>query len=390
MRRLLVLACLVVFMETTFFAVLTPLLPSYRDDLGLSDAAVGLLSGSFAAGALLLALPGGWIAARYGPRRATIIGLIGVGVFSTIFGWADRIEVLDLARFLQGAFGALMWAGAISWVISATPTGSRGRVMGMVIAAAVIGEMLGSPIGALAYEVGTEVVFSAVLPLGLVIALVAMTVPSVSEVEGQEVREAVAAGRRARLPRTALVLAGPSAAFGMLVVVGPLRLDDLGATPWMIAAAFAGGSIVEALIGPVVGRWSDRVGRRTPYLAGLTVMAASILVLGFFDVLPMLLLAVLLVAFGAGLAFTPASALITDRATAAGLNQGYAAGSSNVAWGGGQMVGAVGAGYLAGVAGYALPALVMVALLGLVWFLVRPVVASRPPDTGSLAPAGGK
>lgn len=390
MRRLLVLACAVVFMETTFFAVLTPLLPTYRDDLGLSDAAVGVLSGSFAAGALLLALPAGWFAARHGPRRATIIGVIGVGVFSTIFGWVDRIELLDAARFLQGACGALMWAGAISWVISATPRGRRGQVMGTVIAAAVVGEMLGSPIGALAYEVGTEIVFSAVLVFAGVISLVAMTVPPVSEVEGQEVEEAIAAARRARLARTALVLAGPSAAFGMLVVVGPLRLDDLGATPWMIAAAFAGGSLVEAIVGPFVGRWSDRVGRRLPYLAGLAVMAASILVLGFFDVLPMLLLAVLLVAFGAGLAFTPASALITDRATAAGLNQGYAAGSSNVAWGGGQMVGAVGAGYLAGVAGYVLPAVVMAVLLAAVWFLVRPVVASRPPDSGPLAPAGGK
>ena len=390
MKRLLVLACSVVFMETTFFAVLTPLLPSYRDELGLSDAAVGILSGSFAAGALLLALPGGWIAARFGPRRATIIGLIGVGVFSTVFGWADRIEILDLARFFQGAFGALMWAGAISWVISGTPRTTRGQVMGTVIAAAVVGEMLGSPIGALAYEVGTEVVFSAVLVLAGVISLVAMTVPSVAEAEGQQIRTALAAARRARLARTVLVLGGPSAAFGMIVVVGPLRLDDLGATPWMIAAAFAGGSLVEAIIGPVVGRWSDRVGRKIPYLAGLVVMAGAILVVGLFDVLPMLLLGVLLVAFGAGLAFTPASALITDRATNAGLNQGYAAGSSNVAWAGGQMIGAVGAGVLAGIAGYALPALVMVVLLGVVWILVRPITEPRPPDTGSLAPAGGK
>ena len=390
MKRLLVLACAVVFMETTFFAVLTPLLPSYRDELGLSDAAVGVLSGSFAAGALILALPGGWIAARYGPRRATIIGLFGVGIFSTIFGWVDQIEALTVARFFQGAFGALMWAGAISWVISATPRNTRGQVMGTVIASAVIGEMLGSPIGALAYEVGTEVVFSAVLVLAVVISLVAMTVPSVAEVEGQEVREAVAAARRARLARTALVLGGPSAAFGMVIVVGPLRLDDLGATPWMIAAAFASGSLIEAVVGPFVGRVSDRVGRKIPYLAGLVVMAAAISVVGFFDVLPMLLLGVILVAFGAGLAFTPASALITDRATGAGLNQGYAAGSANVAWGGGQMVGAVGAGYLAGVAGYALPAVVMVVLLGVVWVLVRPVTEPRPPDAGSLAPVGGK
>ena len=390
MRRLLVLACSVVFMETTFFAVLTPLLPSYRDELGLSDAAVGVLSGSFAAGAVVLALPAGWIAARYGPRRATIIGLVGVGLFSTIFGWTDSIALLDGARFLQGAFGALMWAGAISWVISAAPRERRGQVMGTVIAAAVVGEMLGSPIGAVAHEVGTGPVFSAVLVLAVAIALFAMTIPSVAEVEGQEVGDAVKAARRARLTRTVLVLAGPSAAFGMIVVLGPLRLDDLGATPWMIAGAFAGGSLIEAIVGPFVGRFSDRVGRKVPYLAGLVVMSAAIAVVGFFEVLPMLLFGVVLVAFGAGLAFTPASTLITDRATAAGLNQGYAAGSANVAWGGGQMVGAVGAGYLAGVAGYALPAVVMIVLLGVVWVLVRPIADPRPTEAEPLAATGGE
>jgi MFS family permease len=367
-------------METTFFAVLTPLLPSYRDDLGLSDAEVGMLSGSFAAGTLLTALPGGWFAARYGPRRAMIVGVIGVGIFSTAFGFADRIEVLDLTRFLQGAFGALMWAGAISWAIAVAPRARRGQVMGTIIAAAVVGEMLGSPIGALAYAVGTEIVFSSVLILAIGITAVAMTIPPASEVEGQPVDEAVAAARRARLARTALVLAGPSAAFGMVVVVGPLRLDDLGATPWMIAGAFAGGSLVEALIGPWVGKFSDRVGRRLPYVAGLIVMSVAIAVVGMFSILPMLLIGVLLVAFGAGLAFTPASTLITDAATNAGLNQGYAAGAANVAWGGGQMVGAVGAGYLAGVAGYALPTVVMIAVLGVVWLIVRPITAQPLPD----------
>ncbi len=380
MRRLLILCCFVVFMETTFFAVLTPLLPSYRDDLGLSDAEVGMLSGSFAAGTLLTALPGGWFAARYGPRRAMIVGVIGVGIFSTAFGFADRIEVLDLTRFLQGAFGALMWAGAISWAIAVAPRARRGQVMGTIIAAAVVGEMLGSPIGALAYAVGTEIVFSSVLILAIGITAVAMTIPPASEVEGQPVDEAVAAARRARLARTALVLAGPSAAFGMVVVVGPLRLDDLGATPWMIAGAFAGGSLVEALIGPWVGKFSDRVGRRLPYVAGLIVMSVAIAVVGMFSILPMLLIGVLLVAFGAGLAFTPASTLITDAATNAGLNQGYAAGAANVAWGGGQMVGAVGAGYLAGVAGYALPTVVMIAVLGVVWLIVRPITAQPLPD----------
>ena len=49
-RRLLILACAVVFLDVTFFSILTPLLPSYQSDHDLSDGAAGILAGSFAAG----------------------------------------------------------------------------------------------------------------------------------------------------------------------------------------------------------------------------------------------------------------------------------------------------------------------------------------------------
>ena len=99
-----------------------------------------------------------------------------------------------------------------------------------------------------------------------------------------------------------------------------------------------------------------------------------------------MLTSVVVVAFGAGLAFTPATALITDLATNAGLNQGYASGGANVGWAGGQMLGAVGGGFLAGAAGYLLPALLMVLVLGLTALVARRTEEPRP---GSLGEAEG-
>jgi MFS family permease len=383
-RRLLILACAVVFLDVTFFAVLTPLLPSYKSDLSLSEGQVGVLAGAFAAGTLVSALPAGWLAARVGPRQTMIAGLVGIGIFSPIFGLADSIVLLDVSRFFQGASGALMWAGAVSWVVSASPRGRRGEMVGAVIAAAVVGELMGAPIGALAYEIGTEVVFGAVFFAAAILIAVAATIEDVSEVARQPVRDAVAAVRRSNVPRAALVLAGPSLAFGFLVVVAPLRMDELGAGPWLIAGAFAVGSAVEAVAGPLIGRISDRTGRTLPYLIGIVVMSAAITVIGAFNLLPVLAAAVVLCAFGAGLAFTPASTLVTDAATSSGLNQGYASGASNVAWGGGQMVGAVGGGFLAGASGYLLPSLLTVGIILMVAVVARGTVqpmASELPDT---------
>jgi MFS family permease len=377
-RRLLVLACTAVFLEVTFFAVLTPLLPDYRTTHGLSEGAAGVLAGAFAAGALIFALPAGWLAATFGPRRTLIGGLVGIGIFSPTFGWAENIVLLDASRFLQGASGALMWAGAMSWVVSASPKNRRGEMVGMVIAAAVVGELLGAPIGGLAHEIGTGPVFSFVFVAALGLIALALTIPDETDLGAQAVRVAIGIARRSNVPRAVLVLAGPSVAFGFLVVVAPLRMDDLGAGPWAIAGAFAVGSLVEAVLGPVIGRKSDRTGRTGPYLVGLAVIAFAITVIGIFNVLPVLAAAVVLCAFGAGLAFTPASTLVTDAAASSGLNQGYASGAANVAWGGGQMIGAVGGGFLAGASGYLLPSLVTVAIIAIVAAVARRTVESPP------------
>jgi MFS family permease len=379
-RRLLVLACAVVFLDVTFFAVLTPLLPDYKDDFSLSDGEAGVLAGAFAAGTLVSALPAGWLAARVGPRRTVIAGLVGIGTFSPIFGFADNIVLLDVSRFFQGASGALMWAGAVSWVVSASPKSRRGEMVGAVIAAAVIGELLGAPIGALAHEIGTEIVFSTVFVAAAILIAVAATIKDASEVASQPLREAVAAVKRSNVPRMVLVLAGPSLAFGFLVVVAPLRMDELGASPWLIAGAFAIGSAVEAVAGPWIGRVSDRIGRVGPYLIGVAVISVAITAIGIFNLLPALAAAVVLCAFGAGLAFTPASTLVTDAATSSGLNQGYASGAANLAWGGGQMVGAVGGGFLVGATGYLLPSLLTVGIILAVGVVARRTVQPLPSE----------
>lgn len=346
-----------------FFAILTPLLPSYRSEMGVGGGALGVLSASYAAGTFAMALPAGWVAARVGPRHALIAGLIGFGVVSPAFGLVRSIEALDAIRFIQGASGSLMWAGAFSWIVSAAPKAERGRILGTVLSAAVVGELMGAPLGAFAYQVGTIWVFGSVPIVALALGVVSLTIPPATEVANQPIREGISALRASNVMRGLLMLGGPASAFGLLVVVGPLRMSELGASPAVIAAVFVTGSLSEAILGPWIGRHSDRVGRSAPFIIGITVMAVGVLMLGAFDLLPLLALAVVLIAVGAGFAFTPANALITDGATSAGLSQGYATGLTTVARGGGKVVGSVGAGILAGQAGYFLPALIVALIL---------------------------
>jgi predicted MFS family arabinose efflux permease len=65
-RRLLALSCAIVLVDTIFYAALTPLVPLFKEEFGLSKSAVGILSGAYGAGVLVGSVPGGYLASRSG------------------------------------------------------------------------------------------------------------------------------------------------------------------------------------------------------------------------------------------------------------------------------------------------------------------------------------
>jgi MFS family permease len=142
MRRLLPLVCALVAVDTILYAALVPLLPHYAHTYSLSKTGAGLLVAMYAIGALVGGLPGGFAAARFGPRTAVLAGLALMATASLAFGWAGTIEALWLGRFLQGFGSALTWAGSLSWLAAVTPRERRGAAMGTAMGAAVFGALL--------------------------------------------------------------------------------------------------------------------------------------------------------------------------------------------------------------------------------------------------------
>lgn len=364
MRRLLLLASAMIFFDVAFFAAIAPLLPEYVDDLGLSKAQAGVLSASYAAGTLIASLPAGYVASRIGPRRAAIVGLLTLGVSSVVFGFAEDIYLLDASRFVQGVAGALIWSGALTWLITAAPEDRRGSVIGTALGTAVAGALLGPALGAVAGAVGTELVFGSVMVITALLALAAARLPEETHrPEVQSLREVAAVLLSRPVVEAAIFVAVPSVMFGAIEVLVPLRIDDLGGSHGVIAAGFIVGAALEAMLAPVAGKISDRVGRRTPYVSGLTICAMAMIAIAAVVNLGEVLGALVLTSLGAGLCFAPALTLISDVAEESNLHQGYAAGLSNMAWASGQVIGGIGGGVVASLTGYAAPSLAIAVLL---------------------------
>jgi MFS family permease len=363
MRRLLILASAMIFFDVAFFAAIAPLLPDYVDDLGLSKAEAGVLSAAYAGGTLLASLPAGFVASRMGPRRTVITGLLLLGFSSLVFGFAEEIFLLDAARFIQGIAGALIWAGALTWLITTAPEEKRGSIIGTALGTAVGGALLGPALGAAAGSIGTEPVFSSVLVITLILSFAASRLPEIRTPETQSLREVRATLVSRPILEAAAFVAAPSVMFGAIEVLVPLRIDDLGGGHGLIAGGFIAGAALEGILAPLAGRISDRVGRRIPFVTGLAICAVAMVAIALVTTLGAIIAGLILTALGAGLCFAPALTLISDVAESSGLHQGFAAGVSNMAWASGQVIGGVGGGVVASLTGNALPSIAIALLL---------------------------
>ena len=361
MRRLLILVCSIVFVDAMLFGALAPLVPGYADEFGLSKTGAGLLVGAFGAGALLGGVPGGIAAARFGPKRAVVLGLGLLALASFGFALASGPWPLGLSRFVQGFSSTITWAGALAWLTVETPRSRRGELIGTAFGAAILGAIIGPMFGAIAETVSIRGTFGAVGVVAAGLAAWAATRPAARQ-------EPSTPSSLPRAFRDRAFLGGlwlntlPALLFGLMVVLVPLTLDDAGLGALAIGLVFLGSGLLETVVNPLLGRFSDRRGRLLPIRVAL---AASVVVaVAFaFATRPVLVIPlVCLAALSFGGFYTPGMALVSDRAEAVGLAQGMGFGIMNTAWALGNMTGPVAGGSLADAGGDALPYLLAAAL----------------------------
>ena len=359
-RRVLTLVSTIVLVDVMFYSAITPLLPSYVDDLDITKSQAGVLAGSYALGTIAASLPAGWLAAKLGARRVLFAGLMLVAISSVVFGLGEHYGLLVGARLLQGVGGAGAWAAGLAWLMTVAPKGRRGQYIGTALGTAIAGAIGGPVLGALAQLTSTEVVFSGVAVIVLVLAaLVAAT-----SIGGQ----AEPPGRLADAIAERRVVAGawlttlPALFFGTFGVLTPLRLDDFGVGAAGVALVFLLAAAAEAVVSPLVGRLSDRRGRLLPVKIGLVGMLVASFLLPLPDVAWLLGALVLAAAAIAGTMWAPAMALLSDGAERSGLPQGMAFGLINLAWGSGQVGGSAGGAALADATTDTVPYLVLAVL----------------------------
>ncbi|HJQ84538.1 MAG TPA: MFS transporter [Candidatus Binatia bacterium] len=386
-RQLLYLGCAVVLVDTVLYAALTPLLPRFSHDLGLSKGLAGVLVAAYPFGALLGGVPGGLVTARVGPRRAVLAGLTLFSATTVVFAFADSYAVLLTARVFEGIASALSWAGALAWLMAEAPRERRGELVGTAMGAAVFGALLGPALGSAAAIAGRALVFTLVGAIGAALIPLAYRLTDAGGEEMPHPRVVAAAFTNRRFQGGLALMTLPALLFGVLAVLAPLHLSAAGWGAGTIGLVWIVGATLETIQAPLVGRVSDRRGRALP--VRIALVGGALVSLGLVWGSRPAFYAPLVVAasLAYGMLFTPGIALIADGAEDAGVPQGLGFGLMNAAWAVGATIGPAAGGGLAQATGDKVPLLLSAILCGIGLVALRAPIRHRARFTRARARA---
>ena len=187
----------------------------------------------------------------------------------------------------------------------------------------------------------------------------AWSTPAAPPTGGSSVRALLGLIRDGQVATSVWLVTMPGVLFGTIGVLAPLRLADLGAATAAIGAVFLLSAALEAVMSPLVGRLSDRRGRIGPSLAGLAGSAVVMAVLPWPDTAWLLAVVVVLGGPVIGILWSPAIAMLSDRAEALGLEQAVVFALLNLGWSVGQTSGDAGSARLAQATSDAVPYLAL-------------------------------
>jgi predicted MFS family arabinose efflux permease len=125
----------------------SPLLPSIQQEFGMSFTQLGLFTGLYGLLAMLLSVPAGVGARRFGEKPVLALGLLGVAAGSVLLGeawnFASAITFRGLTIFgYRFAFVSVLIAVALT-----APPSLRGRTMGALGATSALASVVGAPLG---------------------------------------------------------------------------------------------------------------------------------------------------------------------------------------------------------------------------------------------------
>ncbi len=166
--------CLGFFMIMLDTTIVNVAVPTLMKDLDADVTAVGWVNSAYLLTFAVLLLVTGRMGDKFGPRPVFISGLVIFTLASLWCGLSGTVELLIVARAVQGVGGALMTPQTMSMITRVFPPQKRGAAMGLWGAVAGVATITGPVLGGILVPIGWEWIFYVNIPVGVVALVFAL------------------------------------------------------------------------------------------------------------------------------------------------------------------------------------------------------------------------
>ena len=153
-RSPLTIIFITIFIDLLGFGLVLPALPFYAESYGASPVMVGLLSMSYSLAQFIFSPLWGRLSDRVGRRPIILLGLAGSAIAFLIFGLAQSLALLFVARTLAGILSSASLPTAQAFIADTTTPENRAKGMGLIGAAFGLGFIFGPAMGGLLTKYG--------------------------------------------------------------------------------------------------------------------------------------------------------------------------------------------------------------------------------------------
>jgi len=305
------------------FGLLSPLMPTFGEILGMSPAALGGAYSLFSFAFVFALPPAGLLADQVGRKRMISSGVLLFGVTTFALVLITEPYQFALLRILEGIGAAMVTPAAFALTLDIVPEGKRGVAMGTEGTAQLLGGLAGPAMGGfVAGEIDFYMPFYFAAILAVVCAVIVMFIrePKIHRSKDEKISlwTMFSAWKKNASENSALLpLTIRGSVMGIVQGLWLLGLIlfwqyELGMTLTEIGLVMSIG-MATMVIGTIpFGMMSDKYGRKRFIILGGALMAGGLMAMAFASEMWHVIVLVVISEFGAAVSNPSVGAMLGD------------------------------------------------------------------------------
>ena len=299
----------------------TPVLPLFANELGASPELIGLIAAAATVVGILTSAPAGFLSDYIGRKKIILAAGLVFASAPFLYYWVQTPWQLGAVRLYHGLATAIFGPVALAMIADMFSSG-RAEKMGWFSSATLIGRFLAPLLGGfIIFKYGFKGVYLFCGAFGIIAFLLLLRLPGAPETS-RSTKERLDRKRILKdmgqllsnvpIVATSLCEAAQYFAFGAVETFFPLYAIEKGMNASQVGILFSAQILAIAFTKPLMGRLSDRHGRKTSIILGLVFSSAAVACIpvatGFVA------FGLILMAFGLAMAVVTAStaAMVAD------------------------------------------------------------------------------